>query len=80
MLRLGIEAVQKARVLQQEYTPLLHPQNLLDCPKMIETLLSSPALAIRGPNSNWDNPTRAETRVLAKTGISQREIARLLSS
>jgi DNA invertase Pin-like site-specific DNA recombinase len=41
------------------------------------SLLSSPALAPRGPHSNWDTPARAKIRALAKTGVSQRKISRL---
>lgn len=43
------------------------------------SILSSPPLALRGPNSNWDTPTRAKIRALAYTGLSQRKISKLCS-
>ena len=44
---------------------------------MDKSLLSSPVQASHSSNSNWDTPSRAKIRVLAKTGHSQREISRL---
>jgi transposase len=44
---------------------------------MDKSLLSSPVLASRNPNSNWDTPSRAKIRVLAQTGLSQRKISQL---